>query len=232
MNIHHATDDFNFKQLHLANPSALQGGSFFVKLHYSDKDSPLYIYTPTCSTKGVVTSGNKQYMDLVFLPTNTNLLTWITSLEEQIQQLIYEKRDLWFTTDNLELDDIQSAFIPVLKYKNNQWITRAYIYQGIRHSQGNTLRVYNHDETPCLLQTITPNSSLINILEFQGIKFSKNSFQLMIYIRQIMVLENSPFNNCLIKPTKQNHESILEVNTGMFDDPSEILNIQLTNFKG
>jgi hypothetical protein len=230
MNIHHTNKNFDFNKLHLANPSALPGGSFFVKLHYSSSDSPLYIYTPTCSTKGVVTSGNKQYMDLVFSSANTNLLTWVSGLEEQVQQLIYEKRDTWFTTDNLELDDIQSAFIPVLKHKNNQWITRAYIYQGKQLAQ-NTLRIYNQDESPCSIDTITPTSSLINILEFQGIKFSKNSFQLMIYVRQIMVLEKSPFNNCLIKPVKET-ESILEVNTGLFDDPIENSDIQLANFEG
>jgi hypothetical protein len=44
----------------------------------------------------------------------------MSSLEEKLQQLIYEKRDVWFATENIELDDIQNAFIPILKIFNNE----------------------------------------------------------------------------------------------------------------
>jgi siroheme synthase (precorrin-2 oxidase/ferrochelatase) len=50
------------------------------------------------------------YTDLAFTAANTNLIQWVTSLEERLQQLIYEKRDSWFATENIELDDIQNAY--------------------------------------------------------------------------------------------------------------------------
>jgi hypothetical protein len=64
--IHHATDQFDFDSLHLGSPTALAGGSFYTKLNFSVKDEPLYVYTPTCTTKGVT----KGYLDFLFTSAN------------------------------------------------------------------------------------------------------------------------------------------------------------------
>jgi hypothetical protein len=40
---------------------------------------------------------------------------------------------------------------------------------------------------------------LISILDISGIKFNQKCFQVMIHVRQIMVLEKQSFTNCLIK---------------------------------
>ena len=102
--IHHATDQFDFSNLHLGSPTALAGGSFYTKLNFSVKDEPLYVYTPTCTTKGVT----KGYLDFLFTSANSNFIQWINALEEKVQALLFEKKDHWFIGDDMELEDIQN----------------------------------------------------------------------------------------------------------------------------
>ena len=190
--IHHATDQFDFSSLHLGSPTALAGGSFYTKLNFSAKDDPLYVYTPTCTTKGVT----KGYLDFLFTSANSNFIQWINALEEKVQALLFEKKDHWFIGDDMELEDIQNAFIPLLKVKGNQYMVRG-IIQGKHFKE--TIQVYNEDEVPIPLTNIQENSQLISILDISGIKFNQKCFQVMIHVRQLMVLEKNTFTNCLIK---------------------------------
>jgi hypothetical protein len=190
--IHHATDKFDFTSLHLGSPTALAGGSFYTKLNYSVKDEPLYVYTPTCTTKGVT----KGYIDFLFTSANANFIQWMNDLEERLQTLLFEKKDHWFVGDDMELEDIQNAFIPLLKVKGNQYMVRGNL-QGKHFKE--TIQVYNEDEIPVPLTNIQENSQLISILDISGIKFNQKCFQVMIHVRQIMVLEKTSFTNCLIK---------------------------------
>ena len=105
--IHHANDQFDFSSLHLGSPTALAGGSFYTKLNYTVKDEPLYVYTPTCTTKGVA----KGYLDFLFTSANPNFIQWMNALEEKVQALLFEKKDQWFVGDDMEIEDIQNAFI-------------------------------------------------------------------------------------------------------------------------
>ena len=190
--IHHATDQLDFDSLHLGSPTALAGGSFYTKLNFSVKDEPLYVYTPTCTTKGVT----KGYLDFLFTSANSNFIQWINALEERVQALLFEKKDHWFIGDDMELEDIQNAFIPLLKVKGNQYMVRG-ILQGKHFKE--TIQVYNEDEVPIPLSNIQENSQLISILDIAGIKFNQKCFQVMIHVRQLMVLEKTTFTNCLIK---------------------------------
>ena len=190
--IHHATDQFDFSSLHLGSPTALAGGSFYTKLNFSVKDEPLYVYTPTCTTKGMT----KGYLDFLFTSANSNFIQWVNALEEKVQALLFEKKDHWFIGDDMELEDIQNAFIPLLKVKGNQYMVRG-ILQGKHFKE--TIQVYNEDEMPIPLTTIQENSQLISILDIAGIKFNQKCFQVMIHVRQLMVLEKTTFTNCLIK---------------------------------
>ena len=190
--IHHANDQFDFSSLHLGSPTALAGGSFYTKLNFSVKDEPLYVYTPTCTTKGMT----KGYLDFLFTSANSNFIQWVNALEEKVQALLFEKKDHWFIGDDMELEDIQNAFIPLLKVKGNQYMVRG-ILQGKHFKE--TIQVYNEDEMPIPLTTIQENSQLISILNIAGIKFNQKCFQVMIHVRQLMVLEKTTFTNCLIK---------------------------------
>ena len=203
MSIHHALPSFPFHELHLASPVALQGGSFYTKINSTAKDEKLYIYTPACSTKqGVVTSGNKQYIDFLFTNANSNFITWVDALEERLQLLLYEKRSTWFITEDIELDDIQNAFIPIMKTKSNQYSVRAYLPQ----KKVEPIQVYNEDEIPMNISDIKETSQLISILDISGIKFTQKCFQIVINIKQIMILEQKSFSNCMIKTIKESRK--------------------------
>ncbi len=203
--IHYATPDFDFSKIHLSKAVPLQNGSFYTKVHYSLAEEPLFVYTPKCKSKaGMVTSGSKKYVDLLFSANNTNLMEWCHNLEERLQALIYEKKDAWFSED-IELDDIQTVFIPLIKiFKGNHYVLRSYIQQGRNKISNNTVQVYTEDETPRELTDIKETSDLISILDIQGIKFSQKSFQVNVVVKQIMILEQTPaFHQCLIKRQKE-----------------------------
>jgi len=227
--IHHATDQFDFSSLHLGSPTALAGGSFYTKLNFSVKDEPLYVYTPTCTTKGVT----KGYLDFLFTSANSNFIQWINALEEKVQALLFEKKDHWFIGDDMELEDIQNAFIPLLKVKGNQYMVRG-IIQGKHFKE--TIQVYNEDEVPIPLTNIQENSQLISILDISGIKFNQKCFQVMIHVRQLMVLEKNTFTNCLIKHKVKEKSEKPEVKIDVLDTitlktPNEVYRTALEKAK-
>jgi uncharacterized protein YbaR (Trm112 family) len=191
----------------LAQPIVTANGSFFSKINVTSADESLFMYTPKSVTKqGIVTTKDKMYTDLSFTSSNTNMIQWISTLEERLQQLIYEKKDTWFATENIEMDDIQNAFVPIIKiYKNSNYVLRAYIQQSKYQLKGEPLLIYNESEQPCTLQNITETTPIITILEIQGIKFSQKSFHVPIVIKQIMLFQTS-FTQCLIKKETQSLE--------------------------
>jgi len=241
MTIYHPKPEFDFTKIHLAQPIVTANGSFFSKINVSNSDDSLFIYTPKSVTRqGIVTTKDKIYTDLSFISSNTNIIQWIASLEERLQQLIYEKRDIWFATDNIELDDIQNVFVPILKiYKNSNYLLRSYIQQSKHQLKGEPLLIYNESEQPCALTDITEKTQFITILEIQGVKFSQKCFHIPIIIKQIMVYQNTSFQQCLIKhpvETEQDppHSEIknepvttLEVNTPTLEIPNEPTEIDI-----
>ena len=219
MAIHQVGRDFDLSKFHLANPVPLQNGTFFTKINHTAADDSLFVYTPRCVTKtGIVTAGAKMYMDLVFTAANTNFLEWVHALEERLQTLLYDKRDAWFS-EELELDDIQSVFMPMLKvYKGaQQYVMRVYLQQGKRLAE-KPPQVYDEHETPRSLADVRPGTDIIAILDFQGIKFSQKSFAVTATVKQLMVVDHVPtFSQCLIKPAIIKD---IEVDTrGLDDEP-------------
>ena len=112
-NIYDATSDFKFEQLSMTSPASISGVAYFSKLLMNR--SPLYIQTPKCSTKmGIVKSGKKTHMDLVFTNINEEFIQWIETLETTTRKLIYANREKWFDVE-LDEDDIESYFNPTVK---------------------------------------------------------------------------------------------------------------------
>jgi hypothetical protein len=208
--IHNASSDFDFEEVHLANPVPVQNGTFFTKINHTAGDNPLYVYTPRCTTKtGVVTSGSKSFVDLIFTTNNTNFLNWVQSLEERLHHAVYHKRDDWFT-EEIELDDIQSVFMPLVKVSKGNFVVRAYLQQGKRNA---TLPpVFNENEVPRTLVDVKPDTEVICIIDFPGIKFSQKSFCVFPVIKQVMIHEFKPvFSTCLIKSKEKVPEVVKEV---------------------
>jgi hypothetical protein len=86
------------KDISLDNPDGIQGGSYFSRLRY--KGNPLLIQTPTSTTKnGIVVTGKKIYTDLLFGNHDEEFLTWFTQLEQRIQAIVFDKREIWFENE-------------------------------------------------------------------------------------------------------------------------------------
>lgn len=208
-------DDKNidFSNIGLCTPSSIHGGSYFTKIQYCKK--PLYMQSPKCTSKqGIVHSGKKTYIDLVFTSEKDgDFISFLENLEKKCIDIIYEKRHVWFT-DDLEKTDIETAFASVVKsYKNGTSHTlRVYINNGAVTSKFNGISsvqscfIFDEDNNSLSFDSIKPEMSLITIIDFEGIKFTSKSFQFEINARQMLVINERPiFKACLIKHKKQEH---------------------------
>jgi hypothetical protein len=198
-NIYLPNDQFDFSQLSLAHPTGIQGGAYFTKIQMHNK--PLYIETPKSLTRqGFVKNGKKIYCDLMFDNNDEQLIHWLESLETKCQDLIYKKADTWFE-NKLELNDIESAFAsPMRIYKSGKYyLVRVNVK--VNYSTNVPLvKIYNENETPVTMEDVTPENSIISIIEVQGIKFTSRNFQIELELKQSMVLNSEKiFESCLIK---------------------------------
>lgn len=202
--------NFDFTKLTLSYPMSIQGGAYFTKLLCNNK--PLYIQTSqSLSRQGIVKSGKKYYIDLMFDNNSSELIQWFENLEEKCHSLIFEKSEEWFQ-GTLEENDVDSAFNSIIRvFKSGKYyLVRAYIKNNNLTNTPN-IKIYDENEVTLSHDDITNESKLISILEIQGIKFTSRNFQMEIELKQLMVvLNNEPiFESCLIKSNK-NKESIKE----------------------
>ena len=198
----------------LCIPSSIHGGSYFTKLQYCKK--PLYMQSPTCISKqGIVHSGKKTYIDLVFTSEKDGeFISFLENLEKKCIDIIYDKRHLWFT-DDLEKTDIETAFASLVKsYKNGTSHTlRVNINSGnSSNSKFNNIGgvqscfIFDEENNVLSFESVKPETLLITIIDFEGIKFTSKSFQFEINARQMLIINEKPlFKACLIKQKKQEH---------------------------
>ena len=196
--IHDATSDFKFENLSMTSPASSSGGAHFSK--YLMNRTPLYIQTPKCSTKmGVVKSGKKIHMDLVFTNENEEFIEWIETLESTTRKLIYANREKWFDME-LDEDDIESYFTPTVKLfkSGKQYLVRVNINQRVNGTPA--VKIYDETEVDVAPETLDDKSTMITILEVQGVRCSAKSFQIELVLKQIMVLKPIEiFDKCIIK---------------------------------
>lgn len=194
------TNDFNFNNITLGQPSVVQGGSYFTKI--SNNSKPIYLQTPSCFTKqGITVSGKKAYCDLMYTNEDLDILTWFEKLVEKLQELIFDKRKLWFHND-MDMEDIDSAFTqPMRTYKGGKFYLVRTIIQGSHINnplQG--FSCYDENENKVDPELLKDNKQIIPLIEIKGVKFSSKSFQIDIALKQTMVMDDEqPLNNCLIK---------------------------------
>ena len=218
-------NDFNFDGLSLAQPHAIQGGTYFTRL--TNAGESLYIQTPKCSTKqGITKTEHKIYTDLIFSQDDNEFIEWLERLETRLQKLIFDKRTSWFHND-LDLDDIENAFSSMTRsYKSGKnYLLRCNLGKGSNSGLKQDIRIFNESEKDIKLDDVKPGDNIITILEVSGIRFSSRSFHVDIYVKQLMVFQNdSPFKSCLIKPVdhaKTNGASIANDNDNDKDIESE-----------
>ena len=198
-NIVEPSNEFDFSQISLGNPTSVQGGAYFTKIMHLQK--PLYIQTPKSLTKqGFVKNAKKYYVELMFDNNDEVFLHWLENLETRCQQLIYEKRDTWFQ-NQLELNDIEGAFASTIRpYKSCKYYL---LRVNVRMNYATNLpmiKIYNDNETQLSIEDITSDTNIISIVEIQGIKFTSRSFQIDMEVKQMMTLNTEViFESCLIK---------------------------------
>ena len=219
-NIIEPNNSFNFSQISLAQPVAIQGNADFTKILSNNKS--LYIQTPKSFTKqGFIKSGKKMYCDLMFDNTHEEFIQWIEHLEERSQDLLYDKSSSWFQNP-LEKDDIESAFSSALKiYKSGKnYLLRVNVKTN--NTNGSPIiKIFNENETVMSVEDVTQDTNIVSIIEIQGIKFSTRNFQIEMELKQVMIMNTDLiFESCIIK--KNNNKSgLLEFNKDKEDKNNE-----------
>ena len=223
--------DLNLSNLTLSIPSSVQGGSYFTKIHYAKR--PLYMQTPKCVSKqGIITIGKKMYIDLVISnEKDGEFISFLENIEKTCIDIIFEKRHIWFT-DELERIDIETAFASIIKsYKNgtshllklNINNTSNHAKHGIGIGGLQTCFVFDENNNSLKFDDIRPETSLITIIEFEGIKFTSKSFQFEMNARQILIIDEKPiFNSCLIKPKKKDEQNEFDEKLNEKNDDDEL----------
>jgi len=223
-NIINPSESFDFTNLTLAKPTGGQGGTYFTKILCNK--NPLYIQSTSLTKNGFNKSGKKYCCDLMFDNNSEELINWFEKLEIRAHELVLEKSKDWFNGD-LDLNDIESAFNPIIKvYKSGKWYLIRAVVQTNTLTNLQNIKIYDEHERELTMEDVVPNTTIISILEIQGIKFTNKSFQFELAIIQVMVLKNySIFENCLIKHKKRsplhNDEQCLEKNTNN-DEPHPV----------
>jgi len=209
-NIIQPNDSFDFSTISLAHPTGIQGGAYFTKIYNNGK--PLYIQTPKSLTKqGFVKNGKKIYADLMFDNNDEQFIHWLENLETKCQDLIFEKKDSWFE-NQLDKNDIETAFTsPMRIYKSGKFYLVRVNVKVAASSNLTSVKIYNENETPLTIDDVNNETSIISILEIQGIKFTSRNFQIEIELKQSMILNSDAlFESCLIKTAATKKQNIEE----------------------
>uniref|UniRef100_A0A6C0BWH2 Uncharacterized protein n=1 Tax=viral metagenome TaxID=1070528 RepID=A0A6C0BWH2_9ZZZZ len=194
--------DFDFSKLKLGNPSGIQGGAYFSKITMNDDQ--LLIQTPKSTTKnGITTTDKKNCVDFMFNVEQTTFSDWIEQFERKIKELIYQRRDAWFTNE-MTMEDIDYFFTPMSRvYKTKFYLVRAFEQ---KNKMFRSERRYNfglfgeNGEETSGDELANENTQCISILEVQGLKFTSNSFRIEVSISQIMIVKEKKMNEqCMIK---------------------------------
>jgi hypothetical protein len=219
--IYEASASFDFTQLKLISPTSVSGGNYFIKFRIHQQ--PLYIQPPQCILKnGIQKSGKKLFSDLVFTHENEEFIQWMENIETHCRKQIFENRAKWFETE-LDETDIENFFTSPLKvYKSGKnYVVRTSIPTLLGKCN---LKIYNENEEEIGIDKLKENTSVVSVLELQGIKCSPRNFQIDIEIKQMMVIQSTPlFEKCVFTPNKKQSviESLQDVKTN-YDNKEEL----------
>ena len=222
-----ANASFNFESISLANPQPVQGGSFFTRATL-DNDKPIYIQLPKCYTKnGIIQTKRGKYSDLLYEKNNQEeLIEWALTLEKTTQQKIFDKKNTWFHNE-LSLDDIETMMSPIFRlYKSGtKLLIRSYIDIS-QHNNTDKCLAYNEQKLQVSLDTCTEETPIIPLVLIEGIKFSTKSFEIVIKLVQLMILDKLEDHSqiCLIKTDTHPviHETIVPEITDTVSESSEV----------
>lgn len=229
MTTYEANEDFPFGEMSLGQPQAMQGGgSWFTKL--SINNSPILVQLPKCNMKnGIVKTKRVTYSDLMYSSTKYEqvLSNWVESLEESCQNLIDEKKHLWFSNE-ITRDDLETMMTSLVRlYKSGTKALMRAFFDVSRRNSNLKCHIYDENERIVDSNNIKNTSAVIPLVQIEGIKFTSRSFDVEIKIVQLMVLEETEeisfTKSCMIKRDKPGQEKIALEKT-LEDDKSETTN--------
>ena len=211
--IHRMNNQFDFSKITISQPSAIQGGAYFTKIKYNGQ--PLFIQSGKCKTRqGVVETNKKSYIDLMYTHDDDETIEWFENLETRVQQLIYEKKDIWFQND-LDLTDIENAFTTTTRaFKGGRYhLVRINMTKHKTFSNQYTCTIYDDNENIVGPSDFKAENDVITIFEVQGIKFTSRNFQIELNSKQIMIINDERiFNECIIKKCEDTAQSVTKIN--------------------
>mgnify|MGYP005989662399 FL=1 len=211
--IHRMNNQFDFSKITISQPSAIQGGAYFTKIKYNGQ--PLFIQSGKCKTRqGVVETNKKSYIDLMYTHDDDETIEWFENLETRVQQLIYEKKDIWFQND-LDLTDIENAFTTTTRaFKGGRYhLVRINMTKHKTFSNQYTCTIYDDNENIVGPSDFKAENDVITIFEVQGIKFTSRNFQIELNSKQIMIINDERiFNECIIKKSDDTAQSVTIIN--------------------
>ena len=208
-------NNFDFSSLTLGNTQSMQGGGYFTRLLFND-DS-FVLQTPKCYTKkGMCKTGKKIYCDLKYSILEKNeskFIEWMEKIEEKTQDLIFENRNEWFLEAPTR-EDLEYMWNSCIRsYKSDFRLVRTFVQKPRQLHKGPTITIYDENEDIKSLDDITENSRMITIVEILGVKWTSQSAQLDVCLRQAMLLEDKPlFTQCLITNNFKNSIPSNEIN--------------------
>ena len=179
--VHNALEKNNLK---LEHPTGIKGGAYLSTI--SNSDNTFYLQMPKCMMRnGIVKTGKKTYCDLMFSNTDSYVVSWFENLETIIQDLIYEKKTLWFNGE-LEMSDIEGTFINIIKtYRSGN----NYLVRCLLPKDSSSVLCYNDDEEAVSLDKIVSEETLmIPLVEIADLRFTSRNFQVDIILREIMIV--------------------------------------------
>jgi hypothetical protein len=211
--VYDITENFNFNNLKVENPSLINANNYFSKI-YNNNNKNFYVKLPKCKTKqGIVNSNNKCFCELEFNSNEKLVAEFFENLEEFCIQEICNNKSLWFyDSDNITSEDIQEYITPIMRsYKGGK---KFLIKTNIKQDK---LIIYDENEKKIDLLDYDVSNEFIPLLNINGIKFSKSTFIIDIVLVQFMVLYpcDSFENQILIKLNKQ------EINSNQYDKDIE-----------
>jgi hypothetical protein len=230
-NVFEIDKNFNFSQIVLDNPSPLAGGSYFTKVLVANGTKSMYLQLPKVFTKqGIIKGKEKTYCDLMFNSSNKDLIYWFEQFEKKCQDIIFEKRELWFH-NNITREDIEEMMNPIIRpYKSGKYfLIRVYL-------KNRKCTAFDEDKKITDIEKLTQEDEIIPVINFDGIKFSLKSIQLEIILTQYMqLIPRKEFEKqCLIKLDKPNKnieknlEDLVEDNK-LIDNNEEIIENTIQN---
>ena len=198
--IYDITENFDFNNLKVENPSLINANNYFSKI-YNTNNKNFYVKLPKCKTKqGIVNSNNKCFCELEFNSNEKIVAEFFENLEEFCIQEICNNKALWFyDSDNITSEDIQEYITPIMRsYKGGK---KFLIKTNIKQDK---LIIYDENEKKIAITDYDVSNEFIPLLNINGIKFSKSTFIIDIVLVQFMVLYpcDSFENQILIKINK------------------------------